>query len=149
MKRLPAGRVYAQFVAGASIADLSRQFDVTADVVEAALRRQLRAIARRAAALACVVFFVACGVEREPIVIAPPTTGAACKAAFECEAVTDVDACVRCIEGSGVAPQWNARLFELYGDSPPDLELVPCGVLVAIADETNLAACVVGRWYKR
>lgn len=80
----------------------------------------------------------------------PPNTSDACERAIECGAIADnVGACVACIERSGVAPQWNARMVELYGDPPPPLELASCSAIADVASYTNLATCVVEDWFRR
>jgi len=45
--KLEAGRVFSLFVAGASVAELSRMFDCTCDRIEAAIRRHLSRLQRR------------------------------------------------------------------------------------------------------
>lgn len=91
------------------------------------------------------VVLVSCG---QPIAIEPPTTATACDRALECGAVSDAELCVACIERSGVAPKWNARLRELYGDNPPTLEETACEIFVAIAERTNLKKCVAEDWFR-
>lgn len=143
--KLKAGRVYKLWIAGASVAELSRMFAVTTDVVEAALRRHVARLMRAAAVLA--IFLVACGTPPAAAEIKQPNVTTVCERAQECGFIgaNGFDACVKCVETK--ADDWNREAHEAYGDDLPPLESIACELLEAEAQRVNLIRCVAERWY--
>lgn len=90
----------------------------------------------------------ACGTA--PVVapkILPPNTNEACAKAVQCEVFLpeQIDACLACIET--VADKWNAEAKAYCGDECPRLRDLECSLVTQASHDSNLSACVAGRWY--
>lgn len=98
-------------------------------------------------ALCAVVVFSCGGADPEATTPQPPNVHEACGRAQACGVFLDVqhDACVACLEH--VDPRALEQIAQIYPQLPP-LEQVDCQTVTDVARRyTNLAQCVVGRWY--
>lgn len=93
------------------------------------------------------VWLMACGGVTVAPKILPPNVTQACERAIECSVflAEQKPECVACLET--VADEWNEQARKQYGDVKLNLSDVPCEYITAVAHQTRLSSCVVGRWY--
>lgn len=94
------------------------------------------------------LFFIACGSTMQIVPeILPPNVKQACDRAIRCGVFMSVQRseCIACLNHIDMNVLNDLR--EQYGDLPP-LDTVDCDTIDSICRKaTNVASCVVGRWY--